>query len=125
MQSIYSPGKDISVAQWAAEIMCERRAKSLNLELPDKFWKLPEWKNFYLFQISNINKLIKLYSEEAIISAIKDPDLQWVYSFKTKKINSYIKSYKKKKQLEKTKPKRITDHVGKQKKQSSFLDNIE
>jgi len=50
--------------------MCERRAKSLNKELPDKFWILPEWQKFFVYQVSLVNKLIKEHGRLVTLSAI-------------------------------------------------------
>lgn len=53
-----------------AEVMCERRAKSLGKELPDRFWALPEWKKFFVYQASLISKLVRQHGRLVLLCAI-------------------------------------------------------
>ena len=68
--SRYSPGKSVTEAQYIAELMCEKRALSLHRDLPVQFWKLEEWKGYYMYQIRLAYKLLRKYDCSIILKAI-------------------------------------------------------
>lgn len=70
--SSYSPGKLVTAAQYIAELICERRATSLQRNLPIHFWKFKEWKQYYLYQIRLTYPLLEKYDEKAIIDAVRN-----------------------------------------------------
>jgi len=82
MKSRYNASRNITIAQYVAEVMCERRAKHMRQYLPDKFWKLPEWKPFFLYQLMIANALMKKYGRLITLAAI------------IKKVDTYIWSLK-------------------------------
>ena len=70
--SRYSPGKGVTAAQYIAELVCEKRAISLHRDLPIKFWNLPEWKGYYLYQIKLANKLLIEYNADSVIKGLNE-----------------------------------------------------
>jgi len=93
-QSSYTD-KKVSAAQYIAEIMCSRRAKSLGEELPSQFWNAPHWKSYFLYQIRACPEAIKIYGERALIKAIKDSRSSTIFSIKHKTIAKLAQFYKK------------------------------
>lgn len=70
-KSKYSPNAEITAAQYIAELVCTNRAENLQTSLPIKFWELKEWRGFFIAQLKYVNKLLKSFSEKAIISTIR------------------------------------------------------
>jgi hypothetical protein len=82
--------RKISASQYLAERMCERIAKKEGKgDLPYKFWNVPVYKKFFLYQVNIANALLKLYSIEAILAALKK--LPMVYSLNAEFIDNTIK----------------------------------
>lgn len=80
--SKYSNGKTVSAAQYITEIICEHLAKKEKRDLHYRFWVNQEWSKFYKSQIFTAHKLLKKYSEKAIIEALKTPVAQKIYSLR-------------------------------------------
>jgi hypothetical protein len=78
--SRYSPDKDVTPAQYITELICEKKAAQQDSELPIQFWKLPEWKSYYQFQIMLANKLVKKFPSDAIVRALMDSKAKRYYS---------------------------------------------
>ncbi len=86
--SKYSPDKFITEAQYIAEMICERRAESLNKRLTVQFWKHPEWASYYKFQMMSINKLIPKYTGRVILQVLKRN--KRIYSLNAKWVETKI-----------------------------------
>jgi hypothetical protein len=80
--SKYSNGKLISAAQYITELICENKAKKDGKDLHYRFWVNKEWSKYYRDQIATANKLLKNYSEQAVIKAIKSRDAQKIFSLR-------------------------------------------
>lgn len=84
--------KYITLSQFLAEIMCERRASHLKTELPRFFWDtLPEWKQYYFYQLKLANRLVKLHQAGFILRAVNE--LKYTFSLKLKAIKELIIKY--------------------------------
>ena len=95
--SIYSPDKQITGAQWLAEFITGRLAKSKGVDLPIQFWKtLPVWEKEYLRQLRAVNGLLKIYTLQAISGAIKTKQGQKVLSFQAKWFDDIVKEVQRK-----------------------------
>jgi len=70
--SRYSPEKEIFAAQYIIELVCEKRAKLEGNDLTVQFWKEKKWAQFFKSQLRMCYRLLKRYSEVAIIKALKD-----------------------------------------------------
>lgn len=123
--SKYSPNKKVTPAQYLAEIACERRASSLKTNLPIYFWRLDNWKSYYLYQIKIANELLKTYPVEAILFALKHKDAQRVFSLKNPLIVKLAKQYKKPNvSSEERQIDIVTNSTGKQSRKKNVLDNL-
>lgn len=80
--SKYSNGKSVSAAQYITEIICEKRAKTLKVDLHYRFWTNKEWESYYRNQIASANKLLKTYNCKAIIRALNNPQSSKIYSLR-------------------------------------------
>jgi hypothetical protein len=80
--SKYSNGKMVSAAQYITEIICEHLAKKDKKDLHYRFWLSKEWEKFYKSQIFSANKLLKNYSDKAIIKALYSEQGQKIFSLR-------------------------------------------
>jgi hypothetical protein len=80
--SKYSNGKEVGAAQYITELICEKRAKLNKLDLHYRFWLNKEWSAFYRNQIGSAHKLLKKYSDVAIVRALNNPKTERIYSLR-------------------------------------------
>lgn len=66
-----STGEYITCAQYLAEILVKRNADNKRYVLPNRYWSINgPWKSEFIKQVSQANKLIKEFSEEALINFV-------------------------------------------------------
>lgn len=83
----------VTLAQFLAEMMCERRAASLKVDLPRYFWdSAEEWKSYYFYQLKLANKLLAVYNPGHIIRAVNE--LKYIYSLNIKVLLELLKKFK-------------------------------
>jgi hypothetical protein len=70
--SRYSPGEFISEAQYIIELACEQAARKRKIDLPIKFWNLPQWAQTYKAQLRAVHTLLKKYPGKIIIKVVKE-----------------------------------------------------
>lgn len=70
----------ITRANYLGESMCNRKAMLKKTKLPNNFWNLNEWKSEYKSQVFFASKLLKKFSIESIIKALKTEKGKRVYS---------------------------------------------
>jgi hypothetical protein len=80
--SKYSNGKEVSPAQYVAEIVCERIAKKQNKDLHYRFWLNDDWAKEYKGQLAASYKLLKKYDVKAIIKALQSAGGLKIYSLR-------------------------------------------
>lgn len=80
--SKYSNGKEVTAAQYLAEMICERVAKKNKKDLHYRFWLNKEWEKEYKGQIAAANKLLQKYDIKHIISALLTNHGQKIYSLR-------------------------------------------
>lgn len=80
--SKYSNNKLVSSAQYITEIICERKAIKDKIDLHYRFWINKEWSKFFRNQIGSANKLLKTYSDKAIINALLSDEGKKIYSLR-------------------------------------------
>jgi len=80
--SRYAPRGWVHAGQYAAELICEKYAKTKNKELPLRFWELPDWKKYYQYQVILASRLIKKYGEHPVIAALNDKRTYKTYSLR-------------------------------------------
>ena len=93
--SRYSPGGWVRPDQYIAELMCERRARHLDKDLPVKFWNLQEWKGYFMYQLKLAQGLMKQYPAKAIVMALRDKKTYNLYSLKVKWFKPIVEHYNK------------------------------
>jgi hypothetical protein len=80
-KSRFAPELWVSGAQYLAESMCSRKArKTTGKDLPIRFWNTAEWKREYCIQLRLAFSLLKIYSVEAIVKALRNKSCQNAYS---------------------------------------------
>lgn len=89
--SRYSPGGWVSAPQYITEFVCEKKAQADRKELPIKFWEIDEWKKYFRYQITIANQLLKDFSEEAVIAALRDNRCWKTYSLRSPFLQGIIK----------------------------------
>jgi len=94
--SKYSNNKMVSGAQYITEIICENKAKINGVDLHYRFWLNKEWTVFYRNQIATANKLVKKYSDVAIVRALKDHRASKIYSLRAPHLIPIIEQEQKK-----------------------------
>lgn len=88
--SKYSNGKDVTPAQFIAEMACERIAKKKKKDLHYRFWLSPEWEKEYKGQIAAANKLLTKYSPKDIIDGLLSTDGRKIYSLRAPHLKDII-----------------------------------
>jgi hypothetical protein len=88
--------------------MCSRKSASLHVDLPQKFWEtLPEWKKYYLNQLSLARPLVNRYSEKSILQALKE--FSYAYSLMLPNLEPRIAEIEVSKKIENEQPNLIVD----------------
>lgn len=70
--------------------MVARIAEYEGVRLPQKFWNTSRWKRTYLLQVTHANNLLKLYSIDAIIAALRTKEGKKVRSFGAKWLDPIV-----------------------------------
>lgn len=91
--SLYAVGTYVAAAQFLGELACQRAAYKDNKELPQRFWELPKWRQYLVFQIAQANKLLKKYKAEVIIKALRDPKGRNTYSLGAPHLKGLLDKY--------------------------------
>lgn len=95
-------GGFISASQYLAENMCDRQARSKGVTLKHHFWKTDEiWKRAFLLQVRHAAGLLRVYSVEAIVNALKKPGGKRVYSLGARWLDPLVKEEQQKLDLQK------------------------
>ncbi len=72
--------------------MVARQARSKKLTLPMFFWNIEKWKRQFLLQIRQANSLLKLYSYQAILRALRTYEGKKVFSLGAPFLDPLIKA---------------------------------
>lgn len=80
--SKYSNGKEVSAAQYITEVICEKKAQYERKDLHYRFWVSKEWSAYYRNQIASAHKLLKQFSETAIVKALYHDKASRIYSLR-------------------------------------------
>ena len=101
-----STGEYCTCAAYVAEMMCMRNAENKNQgSLPYKFWSKKPWDWTFRRQINAAYKLLKQFSEEALVKAINSKEFSRIFSLNHPKAFGIIKKYQLLLDEEKNKPK--------------------
>jgi hypothetical protein len=85
--------KTVTAAQYLAELMCERNARLDGKELPHKFWESREWNQIFRRHVTQCNRLLKKYREDAVIAAFFDDRTKSFISFGNPRYVRVIKEH--------------------------------
>lgn len=101
-----STGDHCTCSQYVAAIMCQRNAENKNEgSLPYKFWNKKPWDWTYKKQLWAANKILRTYSEEALVKAIHSDEFRGIFSLNHPKVIGIIRKYELLLESEKSKPK--------------------
>lgn len=72
-KSLYAENKEVGAAQYICELVCKNRADSTKTELPLNFWRIPQWQNYYVFQMKHAGMLLKAFpnNEHELIKFVR------------------------------------------------------
>jgi len=89
-----STGDYCTCAAYVAEIMCKRNAENKNQgSLPFKFWNKKPWDWTFKKQMWAAQKILKDYSEEALVKAIHSDEFKGIFSLNHPKCAGIISRY--------------------------------
>jgi len=88
--SKYSNGKEVTPAQYLAELICERLAKKKKKDLHYRFWLSPDWEKEYKGQIAAANKLLSRFDIKYIIAALSTYHGKKIYSLRAPHLSDMI-----------------------------------
>lgn len=89
-----STGDYCTCAAYVAEIMCMRNAEHKNQgSLPYKFWNRKPWDWTFKRQLFAARKLLKTYSEAALVKAIHSDEFRGIFSLNNPRALPIIKKY--------------------------------
>ena len=89
-----STGEYCTCAAYVAEIMCMRHAQNKNQgSLPYKFWSKKPWDWTFRRQVNAAYKILKQYSEEALVKAIASKEFKIIFSLNHPNALGIIKKY--------------------------------
>ena len=87
-------GDHCTCAAYVAEIMCMRNAENKNQgSLPYKFWNKKPWNWTFQRQLIAANKLIKQFSESALVKSIQSKEFKGIFSLNHPKCIGVISKY--------------------------------
>ena len=90
-------GQECNAAQFIAEMVSIRKAEVENVGRPAyTLWNTKKWKNYFKSQVTMAYKLLKKYSDKAIINALNTYKCRRVYSLRVAFLEPVIKQEQKK-----------------------------
>lgn len=118
--SRYSPGKDVTPAQFITELICEKKAAQDDDELPLQYWKIKKWQRYFQNQVTAAHKLVKQYPPDQIIRALQRIDAKTIYSLRNPYLIRLIKQEKREPPAKLHKPElaSVTEKPQRQEKES-------
>lgn len=72
--------KNITYAQYVAELVCENSARKHNYELCSNFWQEEGWKEYYARQVIKANKLIKEFGHEKLVGFVNEKKIYSLFA---------------------------------------------
>jgi hypothetical protein len=113
-KSIYREGY-VSESSYIVELLFQKRAEIFNSgRYPERFWNLPKYKGQFTGQVVAASRLLKKYSGQSIINALKSERSRGVIKLQDEKLIKIIEEFEKnKKDLEivKTEEQEIVDVI--------------
>ena len=119
--SKYSNDKPVCAAKYITELVCERKALKDKKDLHYRFWLSKEWANFFRNKIGTAYKLLKTYSDKAIVNALLTPKGKSIYSLRAPHLIAIIEQEETKL---KSQNKLFTKEVNRKKEVSYSKNNV-
>ncbi len=122
-----STGDYCTCAAYVAEIMCRKNAENKNVgSLPYKFWSKKPWNWTFKRQLFAANKLLKDFSEAALVRAINSPDFRGIFSLNHPNCIKILKKHERIIEAEKSQPKQEIEvqHDAKRRNKSYGKKNL-
>jgi len=89
-----STGDHCTCAAYVAEIMCKKNAENKNVgSLPHKFWNKKPWNWTFKKQLWAAQKILKTYSEKALVKAVNSPEFKRIFSLNHPNCLGIIRRY--------------------------------
>lgn len=89
-----STGDHCTCAAYVAEIMCKKNAENKNVgSLPYKFWNKKPWNWTFKKQLWAAQKILKTYSEQALVKAVNSPEFNRIFSLNHPNCIGIIRRY--------------------------------
>ncbi len=107
--SKYSNGTFITAAQYITEMVCEKKASIQRMQIGQHFWNQPAWAKFYRMQILAANGLLKIYSEQAVIAALKSKPASRIFSLRAPHLDAIIEAEQKKLDLQNERVRQVSE----------------
>lgn len=85
--------KEITPAQYLAELMCSRKYNKQGVVLPKKFWSDERYRKEFLFQKRNADQLLAIYEFSDILASLQDKRGVAIHSLSAKWLDPIIKEY--------------------------------
>lgn len=85
--------KEITPAQYLAELMCERKYRKLGVSLPKKFWSDERYRKEFLFQKRNADQLLAYRDFRDILAALQDKRGVSIHSLSAKWLDPIIEEF--------------------------------
>lgn len=98
-KSIYGSNY-ITEPQYLVEQFCAHVARQSQEDLIHQFWKLPKWTKFFKQQIPSAVQLLKKYTINSVLLALRDKRSRKVYSLRAQFFHAIIVEYYQKEQIQ-------------------------
>lgn len=87
--------KQVTSAQLIAERLCELIAAKKKQTLIQQFWQDDIWKKTFTWQVILANRLLKKFSAEALLKALKLPEHRNIVSLATQRYQQSVREIQK------------------------------
>lgn len=77
-------GGFVTAPQYLIECLCFLVARKDKIQLVNRFWTQPRWAKHFRWQVKPVNELLKIYSSEVILDALRDRRCWNIASFGNK-----------------------------------------
>lgn len=81
----------LSIHQYLAEVMCERRARAHGNTLPPFFWDRKPYKDLFRFQVICANRLLARFPPSVLGAVLRSPEGRKVYSLALPQIEDWCR----------------------------------
>lgn len=62
-------------AQYIANLLCENSAAKSGADLPEDYWKIDEWRKFFVWQVTIAHRFLREYEFDTVVTFIKQKNI--------------------------------------------------